>query len=147
MSKYKLTEEIISLSNSDNWDLAKLEWKLDEIYEAEDPDTCLCGHFPIVEICVLVNKLNGHSTIVGNSCVKKFLGLSSDKIFQAIKRVRKDNTKALNSESIQYAFDRQWLNEWEKNFYIDIMRKRTLTDNQLKKKIQINTKISRNMKK
>ena len=147
MSKYKLTEEIISLSNSDNWDLAKLEWKLDEIYEAEDPDTCLCGHFPIVEICVLVNKLNGHSTIVGNSCVKKFLGLSSDKIFQAIKRVRKDNTKALNSESIQYAFDRQWLNEWEKNFYIDIMRKRKLTDNQLKKKIQINTKISRNMKK
>lgn len=55
MSEYKLTQEIIALSVSSNWDVAKLEWKLYEIYEADEPETCLCGHFPIIEICVLSN--------------------------------------------------------------------------------------------
>jgi len=146
MSEYKLTQEIINLSVSDKWDAAKLEWRLSEIYEAEVPERCLCGHFPIVEICVLVNKLNNNTTHVGNCCVKKFIGLPSDKIFQAIKRIRKDNKKSLNAEAIQYAYDKGWINDWERTFYLDIMRKRKLTTKQLQKKIQINEKLARNMK-
>jgi len=122
MSEYQLTQGIIKLSEAKLWDAAKLEWRLDEVYEAEDPDTCLCGHFPIIEICVLSNRINGNSTIVGNCCVKKFIGLPSDKIFQAVKRVSKDNEKSLNAEAIQYAFEKSWINDWEKDFYIDIMR-------------------------
>ena len=49
MSGYKLTEEILKRSQAKVWDIAKLEWKLNEIYEAEEPETCLCGHFPIIE--------------------------------------------------------------------------------------------------
>ncbi|TQV77345.1 hypothetical protein FLL45_05215 [Aliikangiella marina] len=146
MSEYKLSSEIIKLSEAELWDTAKLEWKLEEVYESETPDTCLCGHFPIIEICVLSNKFNGNTAIVGNCCVKKFLGLPSDKIFQAIKRVRKDNEKSLNSEAISYAFDKGWLNDWEKKFYINIMRKRNLTSKQKIKKIQINTLIKERMK-
>ena len=129
-----------------NWDAAKLEWQLAEVYEADEPETCLCGHFPIIEICVLSNSVNGNTATVGNCCVKKFIGLPSDKIFQAVKRVRKDNEKSLNAEAIQYAFEKNWINEWEKDFYFDIMRKRNLTSRQLSKKIQINEKMSRNIK-
>lgn len=73
MSQYKLTNGILKLSVSKVWDTASLEWKLNEIYEAVNPETCLCGHFPIVEICILKNNLNNESVTVGNCCVKKFL--------------------------------------------------------------------------
>lgn len=33
MSEYKLAEEIIKLSMSKKWDMAKLEWVLREVYE------------------------------------------------------------------------------------------------------------------
>ena len=146
MSEYQLIQGIIELSRAKIWDAAKLEWRLEEVYEAEEPDTCLCGHFPIIEICVLSNRINGNNTIVGNCCVKKFIGLPSDKIFQAVKRVRKDNERSLNAEAIQYAYEKNWINEWERNFYIDIMRKLKLSSKQLSKKIQINEKMARNMK-
>jgi len=146
MSEYKLTQGIINLSKSNIWDVAKLEWSLLEVYEAEEPETCLCGHYPIIEVCVLSNTENRNFTNVGNCCVKKFIGLPSDKIFQAVKRVRKDNEKSLNAEAIQYAYDKDWINDWEHDFYLGIMRKRNLSSKQLDKKIQINEKLARNMK-
>lgn len=109
VSEFKLIEEIIKLSSSNIWDTAKLEWKLDEIYEADEPRRCLCGHFPIIEICIIKNKANNNSAIVGNCCVKKFIGLPSDKIFQAIKRVRKDSERSLNVEAIEYSFQKNGL--------------------------------------
>ena len=146
MSEYKLTKEIVDRSESDRWDEAKLEWSLREVYEAEEPETCLCGHFPIIELCILGNKRNGNSATVGNCCVKKFMGLPSDKIFKAVKRVRKDEEKSLNAEAIGHAYERGWINDWEKDFYFDIMRKRNLTPRQLEKKIQINEKMLHNIR-
>lgn len=146
MSEYKLTKEIISRSQSKVWDLAKLEWVLHEIYEADEPETCLCGHFPIIEICNLRNKFNEQFATVGNCCVKKFIGLPSDLIFQAVKRVRKDNQKSLNAESLQYAFEKGWINDWERQFSIDTMRKRNLTPKQLATRQKVNEKMLNNMK-
>ena len=146
MSEYKLTEGIIQLSASNIWDVAKLEWNLSEVYEAEEQETCLCGHYPIIEICVLQNKITKKSTIVGNCCVKKFIGLPSDKIFQAVKRVRKDDTKSLNIEAIRHVFEKRWINEWEYNFSLNTMRKRKLTVKQLQTRQKINEKMLFNMK-
>lgn len=146
MSEYKLTIEIIQRSQSQIWDIAKLEWALSEIYEAEEPETCLCGHFPIIEICILKNRINLLSATVGNCCVKKFIGLPSDKIFQAVKRVRKDNGKSLNAEAIQHAFERGWINEWEYKFSLDTMRKRKLTGKQALTRTKVNEKMLFNMK-
>lgn len=147
MSEYKLAEEIVKLSVSKKWDMAKLEWGLSEVYEDEEPNTCLCGHFPIIEMCVLKNKLNAELATVGNCCVKKFLGLPSDKIFQAVKRVRKDKKKSFNAETIVHAFDRKWINKWERDFYLNIMRKRILTDKQAQKKLQVNERVLIGMRK
>jgi len=146
MSEFKLTEEIINRSQSKVWDMAKLEWSLHKIYEADEPETCLCGHFPIIEICTLRNKLNGQFATVGNCCVKKFIGLPSDLIFQAVKRVRKDNQKSLNAEAIQHAYDKGWINEWEYTFSIDTMRKRNLTQKQLQTRMNVNDKMLANMR-
>ena len=146
LSEYKLMEEIVARSIANKWDEAKLEWKLDEIYESEDRERCLCGHFPIKEICVIANHKNANKVNVGNCCVKKFIGLPSDKIFQAIKRVRKEEEKSLNAEAIDYAKERHWINAWERDFYLDVMRKRKLTPKQRSKKIQINKKLANNMK-
>ena len=52
MAEYKLSQEIIALSDAATWDDAKQEWDLDEIYKASrgNPETCLCGHYPILEV-------------------------------------------------------------------------------------------------
>lgn len=146
MAQFQLTTEIVKLSDSATWDAAKTEWALLEVYEAEEPETCLCGHFPIIELCILQNNINKNQATVGNCCVKKLIGLPSDKIFQAVKRIRKDSGKSLNAEAIDHAFQRGWLSEWECKFYFDIMRKRSLTDKQKAKKLQINELVLTRMK-
>ena len=146
MSAYRLSQEIIERSTAKVWDAAKLEWALDEVFESSPPETCLCGHYPIVENCVLRNRTNGAYATVGNCCVKKFIGLPSDLIFQAVKRVRADTDKSLNAEAIDYAHGRGWMNDWERDFYMRLMRKRVLTEKQASKKRQINEKFLLRMK-
>ncbi len=51
-SQFQLATEIIKRSVARTWDEAKTEWSLYEIYETDEPETCLCGHFPIIELCV-----------------------------------------------------------------------------------------------
>ena len=146
MSEFKLTQQIVERSNAKTWDQAKLEWVLNDVYEADEPETCLCGHFPIIELCNLRNKVNGGFATVGNCCVKKFIGLPSDLIFQAVKRIRGDITKSLNAEAIDYAHTKQWISDWEQTFYFNVMRKRKLTTKQREKKVQINQKFIINMR-
>jgi hypothetical protein len=141
VSKNRLISEILKRSVSPTWDLAKLEWQLIEIYETEDPDECLCGHNPIMEICVLQHRQNKTNVIVGNTCVNKFLGYPTDSIFQALKRVKVDVQKSFNRDAISFAFEKKWINEWENKFYLDIIDKRILTDKQIKKKRQINDRL------
>lgn len=145
MAEYKLTQEIIARSKATTWEAAKAEWSLAEVYESDTPETCLCGHFPIIEICTLKNRLTGKDADVGNCCVKRFIGLPSDKIFQAVKRVRKDSAKSLNAEAIAHAFGKSWINEWERDFYLRIMKKRKLTDKQSAKKTEVNERVMKSM--
>lgn len=140
MGQFKLFQKIISLSVSDTWENSKNEWELSEIYFSDEPDTCLCGH-AIIELCELKNKKNKKIAIVGNCCVKKFIGLPSDKIFQAVKKIRKDNTKSLNSEAIDLAYSKNWITDWEYKFSIDTFRKRILTPNQERIRQEINEKV------
>ena len=144
--EYKLAEEIVALSDADVWDRAKLEWELEDIYHEEEPDTCLCGQFPINELCYLRNTKNGNRALVGNVCVKKFLGLPSDKIFDAINRTIKDINKALNAEAIDHAFKKRWISQWERDFYFDTWRKRLLSYKQAVKRIEINERVLRNVR-
>lgn len=147
MSEYKLTAEIIRLSMAANWAAAKSEWSLVEVYESDEPDTCLCGHFPIIEICMIANKRNGNKATVGNVCVNKFLGLPSDNIFRSVKRIAKDNTKSLSLDAIDHAYAKKWITDWERDFSLDTRGKRNMSERQIAKRIQINNKVMFRMRK
>lgn len=138
MSQQQLKDELLQLSNSQSWDVARTEWNLYEVYENPNFDTCTCGHYPIKECCILHNRLTRNKAMVGNCCVKNFMGLPSDLIFQAVKRVRTDRTKSLNQQTLDYGLSKGWVSDWEYRFYMNIMRKRSLTYKQAQKKEQVN---------
>ncbi len=139
---YKLTEEILKLSVSNNWDSAKLEWYFETAYESEEKQTCLCGHYPIVNICVIKNKVNNSITEVGNCCINKFLGIDEgNKIFISIKKLKNDITKSMSIEVVEYLKSKNILNDFEYTFYQNIHRKRNLSDKQLEIKKRINKKL------
>ncbi len=146
--KYKLIPEILKLSEAAAWETARGEWELFHVYEKyeSDPDHCLCGH-PILEICVLRNKRNGNNAVVGNVCVKKFLGLPSDRIFAALKRVRRSPESSLNYEAVSHAFTSRWFSPWDNEFYLGVLKKRSLTDKQLAIKLKLNQRFVLRMQK
>ena len=136
-----LSDRIVALSESNYWLSAKNEWQLQSVFFEEEPSTCLCSHHPIVEICVLRNTRNGNLAEVGNVCVNKFLGIPSKIIFDGLKRVANDQSKALNAAGIDYIFEKKWINGWERDFLIDTSRKRTLSPKQAAKRKEINQQI------
>lgn len=141
MGEYKLFKEIVSLSNSDTWDIAKNEWTFDSVYESEEPQTCLCGHFPIINICVIRNAVNKNITEVGNCCVKKFFDISDgDAIIISIKKIKKDISKSISIEALNYIYKKNIITDWEYNFYNNIHKKRILTEKQIGTKETINNK-------
>lgn len=141
MAEFVLIAELLKLSESKEWDSAKDEWYLTDVQRSEIPQTCLCSHFPINEICTIKNHVTGHTTEVGNCCVKKFNN-ESDPIFRSVARVRDAiGTPSLSEKTIVFAFDRGWISEWEYNFYLDIMRKRNLSEKQEAVKGRINDKV------
>ena len=38
----------MGLSRSSVWDVAKTEWSVIDMEQADGPETCLCSHYPIV---------------------------------------------------------------------------------------------------
>ena len=140
-NKFPLINGIIEKSVSKQWDTARLEWVLVNVYETDEPDTCLCGHYPIKEICVLKNKRNNEIVEVGNCCVKKIWSFGSDKILKSVKSIKKDITKSVNVECLGLAFKKNIINEKDYKFYLDIWRKRNLSEKQDKWKKDINTRI------
>ena len=145
-NEYQLTRKIIALSEADQWQLARAEWDLQEIYFEDKPSTCLCSKYPIIEICVLRNRKNGNTAEVGNVCVNKFLGIPSKIIFDGLKRVSKDDSKALNNAASHYAFRKGWISEWEHGFLVSTARTRDLSGKQLAKRREINRRVLTRMR-
>ena len=111
------------------------------MHEADEPDACLCGHFPIVEICQIQNGITGNKAEVGNRCVRRFLGFRSDLIFAALKRIRKDKAKSLNADAISFFRQRGPFTDWEYKFLQNTMSKRNLSDAQLSVRKKTNEKV------
>jgi hypothetical protein len=138
---YNLTKEIINLSVSQFWDTAKDEWNFEYAYQSEESQTCLCGHYPIRNICVIKNQENDNKTEVGNCCVNKFLGIDSgNKIFDSIKRLKDDISRTMSAEVLEYMNNKKVITKYEYDFYTDTLRKRKLTEKQLIVREKINQK-------
>ncbi|WP_145000613.1 hypothetical protein [Olleya sp. Hel_I_94] len=137
-----MTEEIIKLSNSDIWSSAKLEWNFEYAYYSEELQRCLCGHYPIKNVCVIKNTDNKNETEVGNCCVNKFLGIEDgNKIFTSIKKLKIDKSKSMSPEVLEYLRKKNVLTDFDYKFYSDTIRKRKLSDKQLAIREKINQKL------
>ena len=134
-----LCREIISRSKSKVWDIAKTEWTVIGIEDVEEPETCLCGHYPINEILLLSNKYSQEVVRIGNVCVNKFITKNNN--FNGYKRIVKDPKKSVNYELLKIAYTNKWITDWDFNFYSDIIAKRNLTPKQSENKKRINVKI------
>jgi len=138
-----LFQKIIELSEANNWNDAFKEWSLSHIYLQEN--FCLCGH-SILENCVLINNINKNTAVVGNVCVNKFLEIDSNSLFVGLKRILRSISKSVSKKLIKFCFDKDIINFWEYKFYLDIHRKRNLTDKMVYKKTMINLKIINHFK-
>jgi hypothetical protein len=115
---FKLIDEILSMSESQYWDDAILEWDFTNAYYSEELQTCLCGHYPIKNICVIKNHINQNQTEVGNCCINKFLSIEEgNNIFSSLKRIKDDNTKSMSNETLEYLYSKRILSNTEYNFF------------------------------
>jgi hypothetical protein len=136
-----LKAEILRHSKATDWATARREWALVNIHRSEENETCLCQHYPIREICVIKNGLTGHVTEVGNVCVKRFLGIRSDRLFSAVRRIQKDITKSLNEDAIAFFHQCGVINSWEYEFLQNTQKKRGLTVKQMNVRQGINRQV------
>tara|TARA_R100000750_G_scaffold17117_1_gene11313 strand:- start:1596 stop:2057 length:462 start_codon:yes stop_codon:yes gene_type:complete len=139
---------LLNYSESNIWEVAKEEWNLDHIEwePAENNNSCICGYSPICELCYIKNIYNDIILLVGNVCINKFTNLSSNLIFNNIKKISKNIEKSLNNSTIEYCFNKNLINDWEYNFLYDTERKRKLTFKQYNKRVSINKKILHSFK-
>jgi hypothetical protein len=137
----QLHDGILALSEASDWEVARKECSLVAVHEADEPQTCLCGHYPIIEICGISNRITKQNTEVGNRCVVVSLGLGLDLIFAGIKKIQRDITKSLNADAITFFQQRGLLTAWEYGFLQDTMRKRHLAEAQLASRQRINEKV------
>jgi hypothetical protein len=138
---YRLVERIVALSDADSWGEAKREWVLSGVFFAESPGVCLCRHYPIIEHCVIRNRKNGNVAIVGNYCVRRFLGLPSDRIFAGLRRIAKDQGAPLGEAAVEYARTMGWINDWEYRFYLGVPRGCALSPKQRAQRVEINGRV------
>jgi hypothetical protein len=147
--KYNLFEELIKSSFSKNWNEAQFEWQLDSVIDlrnSNEYESCLCGHFPIKKLCFIKNSKTGAEKIVGSCCAKKF---DNDwiKIFDGIDKIHFYKGESTNYETLEFANKKGYINDWEFSFYLDIIRKRNLSEKQLEYKSKINNKLLLKIKK
>jgi hypothetical protein len=142
-NQWRLREEILALSEADDWLDARKEWTLIDVFFEHD-QSCLCSHTPITENCVIANGLNGNTTVVGNVCIHQFMGMPSHRIFDCLKRIGADLDKALNHDTIDH-FHGQGILSWEeRDFALDTMRKRKLSPEEMARRHAINQRVLEN---
>lgn len=126
----KLRNHILGLSQSDNWDNAKHEWKLVRVEIHNNlACNCPCGQ-AINELCYLENEFTKAETYVGNVCVNRFLEIDTGNLFDGLKRILKDTANHPNDDVIDYAAENGYLHETELKFLYSIQKKRNLSEKQ-----------------
>ncbi len=130
MSQEILMREIIARSTTNDWHLAKTEWTLTG-FELLDPGvdsgTCLCGHNPIRELCYIRNQNTTSEVVVGNSCVKRFLGLPTQAVFTSIRRVMLDDSRCLNAQALDILLEKGIIATEDHRLLVESSRKRKIS--------------------
>ena len=140
-----LARGIVARSDSADWETAREEWLLADVYQAPDdePAVCLCGHRPIVQVCVLMNVVTGKTAAVGRVCVRQFLHLpaADAAVLKGFDRVTRNRSAALTPEAVEFAAARGLLDGWEVGFARNTCRLKRLKAGQKSMWTKINTRV------
>lgn len=152
MAKKQLIDEIIQRSIGKYRAEAKKEWDVVDVYYLEKDETwkqefeeCLCGQSNIIQVCEIENKHSHERVIIWNKCVNEFLWEDYSHLFKSLSKIKRNLDKSVGWDTIIYAFEEWWIDEKSKNFYLDILRKRILSEKQLQRKQNINSIIRKRL--
>lgn len=143
----KLPDELIALSQGNQWPKVLEEWGLDYVdyLDPDDvPEMCFYHRRPMYEVCHITNYVSKNRTAVGNCCVKEFEGETAFKgthlIIAALKRIRENTEVTANKKLIEYAFEKEFISEEDCEFYLGLGR-RDLTRSEMRRKVNLNERI------
>src|SRR5882672_12776582 len=74
----RLKSQILPLSASQSFNVARTEWSLVAVENSEEFDQCPCGQ-DIKEHSYIRKRLNGNQTYVGNVCINRFIQIDTGK--------------------------------------------------------------------
>lgn len=137
----RLIEHLLPMSAADTWDRAIREWYPGGVWRSERDEACPCGHYPIRELCEIVNDVTGNRTAVGNVCIRRFEYGRFDLIAKNMRRITVDREAALTTDAIQHFHRIRVIDDYERKFCEDTMRKRNLTARQATMRRRINMKV------
>jgi hypothetical protein len=119
---------LIEASEASSYDEAIEEWELNHVYICDKygDENCICTH-EIQEVCVVKNKINDNELHIGNCCINKFNIAGGKNTTKAISLLKKNK---VNSSSINLWFELKMIDEWERDFLMQLRRTRLLTEKQ-----------------
>ncbi len=95
-----LKKIVINNSESDNFEIAKLEWEVIDVKESEDIEFCICNH-EIKYMYKIQNKIN-HNILfpIGSECIKHFNNQKLEEQASIYKQFLKLKNTVKNNEII-----------------------------------------------
>jgi len=132
--------EIVQLSKSDCFELARKEWKLSRIEKQQALDSCLCGQV-IKELCYITNQINGNTVYVGNVCVNKFMQIDTGTMFNGLNRIMKDSTANPSEDLVNHALELGILKSNEARFLRSLVGRSKLSAKQQNWKKSLNLRM------
>lgn len=115
-----LREHILTLSVSSVWEEAIKEWGVHSFYFG--CHTCSCSKPNIKYVVIIYNTLTKHTTVVGSSCVTKFMGIPTKYLFSELKCLQENNLYILEGGIVSMIHDRGCINDWELSFYTNVSK-------------------------
>lgn len=144
-NNWVLREELIKRSYAKKWSKAIKEWDLVSIESSEGQKKCLCSHYPIRELCHILNRKTGNKTIVGNVCVKLFakdtLYRKTNRMFNSLHGIKKNRSRSANKTLLKQAFKQKILSKGEFEVYNSIWKKRSISERLQRYKCSLNQRI------
>ncbi len=143
--KQKLEQEILKRSKSKKIEEARDEWNVIGLYYKDEPHKCLCWQTNIKNLCLIRNKITWEECLIWNDCIEHFLNEDFSFLFNDIKKIARDITKAVSDTTLDYCIERWFIYSNNTSFYKTFSKCRNLKwlETQIEYRKQINREILR----
>ena len=99
----RLAKKLISLSEADNWEEAKNEWKMGRYYHISEHCSCLCSSKGVHDMTVIENIFNTNQMHICNSCASLYFGIQESlKIESVVRRLKKNKNSHMDNTCLTY---------------------------------------------